>query len=122
MSIYDAIGGATSVAAAVDLFYEKVLADPALAPWFADSAVEDLKRHQRAFFNMALGGPQEYGGRSMADAHEGRAITGQAFALVAGHLASTLLELGVDQATVDTIITTVATLRNDIVEVQEPAA
>lgn len=34
MSIFDAIGGAPAVAAAVDDFYARVLGDPALAPFF----------------------------------------------------------------------------------------
>src|SRR3954447_13881267 len=35
MNIYDSIGGPPAVSAAVDDFYLRVLADPALAPFFA---------------------------------------------------------------------------------------
>ena len=34
MSLYQAIGGADAIDAAVDRFYDKVLADPLLAPMF----------------------------------------------------------------------------------------
>ena len=35
MSIYEQIGGPDAVAAAVERFYQRVLADPDLAPFFA---------------------------------------------------------------------------------------
>ena len=117
MSIYDEIGGRDAVAAAVDLFYGKVLADPLLAPYFGDVELDGLRRHQRAFIAMALGGPSEYAGRAMAEAHAGLAITDGAFDAVAGHLATTLAELGVGADTVDAIIGAIAPLRDDIVEV-----
>jgi hemoglobin len=55
-SVYDEIGGADSVSAAVQHFYEKVLADPTLASYFEGIDVPKLKAHQRAFIAAALGG------------------------------------------------------------------
>jgi hemoglobin len=115
-SIYDAIGGHDAVTAAVDLFYEKVLADPLLAPYFVGTDLDRLRSHQRAFLTAALGGPEAYDGRSMAEAHRGLSITDAAFGQVAAHLSATLTELGVDDATVGTIVTQVAGLRDDVVE------
>ena len=40
MSIYDSIGGAAAVRAAVDDFYARVLADRRLAPFFARTDLE----------------------------------------------------------------------------------
>jgi hemoglobin len=119
--IYDAIGGRDAVAAAVDLFYEKVLADPTLAPYFEGIDMDHLRAHQRAFLTAALGGPEAYEGQAMADAHRGRDITDAAFDQVAAHLSSTLTELGVDDDTVGTIIGKIAGLRGDVVEVSAPA-
>ncbi|HEV7759683.1 MAG TPA: group 1 truncated hemoglobin [Acidimicrobiales bacterium] len=119
--IYDAIGGRDAVTAAVDLFYEKVLADPTLAPYFEGIDMDHLRAHQRAFLTTALGGPEAYEGKAMADAHRGRDITDGAFDQVAAHLSSTLTELGVDDDTVSTIIGQIAGLRGDVVEVSAPA-
>ncbi len=69
MSIYDSIGGAPAVSAAVDLFYEKVLADDLLGPWFAGTDMARQKAHMRAFLAVAVGGPEIYRGRDMAAAH-----------------------------------------------------
>ena len=63
MSIYDNMGGAPSVRAAVDDFYARILADARLAPFFTGTDLERLKAHQRAFIAAALGGPQILAGR-----------------------------------------------------------
>lgn len=115
-SLYDQLGGEPAVRQAVSRFYRRVLADPGLAAAFEGVDVERLEAHQVAFFTMALGGPNAYSGRSMAAAHKGRGITDTQFDLVAGHLAAVLEELGVDADAIGTVISTVATLRPDVVE------
>lgn len=115
MSIYDEIGGAGSVAAAVDDFYQRLLADPELAPFFADVDLRRLKAHQRAFIAAALGGPEIYAGRDMAAAHAGLDITDADFDAVVGHLVDTLTSLGVPGETVATIGAALAPLRADVV-------
>ena len=115
-TIYDQIGGGPAVAAAVDEFYRRVLADESLAPFFRDSDVDRLKGHQRAFFTVALRGGGNYGGRTMRDAHLGGGITDGDFDRVAMHLTETLLALGVPETLVQQVIGGVAPLRGDIVE------
>lgn len=115
MSIYDQIGGAPSVTAAVDLFYGKVLADPSLAGYFADTDLARLKGHQRAFIAAALGGPDLYAGRDMAAAHAGLDITEGAFDAVVGHLVATLTELRVPADVIGDIGVKLAPLAPQIV-------
>ncbi|MGH8885032.1 MAG: group I truncated hemoglobin [Egibacteraceae bacterium] len=115
-SIYERIGGAPSVKAAVDIFYEKVWADPALKGYFEGIDRSRLKAHQRAFVAAALGGPEVYNGRGMAEAHAGHGITDAAFYQVVAHLAATLAELGVDPDTIGQIALTLAPHRPAIVE------
>lgn len=69
MALYDDIGGAPTVRAALDAFYPRVLADPTLSPFFLGVDVERLKKIQEGFFATALGGPNAYTGRSLRDAH-----------------------------------------------------
>jgi hemoglobin len=114
-TIYDTIGGPAAVSAAVTQFYQRVLADPELAPFFAGTDMTRLESHQRAFIAAALGGPQLYAGRSMAAAHAGRGIPDTAFDAVVGHLGATLIDLGVPAETVGVIAGTLAPLRADIV-------
>lgn len=118
-SLYDAIGGQPALLAAVETFYRRVLADPALAPYFAGIPMLRLKGHQAAFLAMALAGPAEYRGRSLCVAHAGLGITDDAFDRVAQHLVATLAVLGVEAGTIDQIVAHVASLRAEIVEPAE---
>jgi hemoglobin len=121
-SIFESIGGAPAVAAAVDSFYVKVWNDPDLLRWFDSVDRETLKTHQRAFITVALGGPREYDGRSMTEAHRGLGVTDEAFDRVVEHLAATLSELGVPGDTITKIAGALAPLRQDIVKAGEIAA
>jgi hemoglobin len=115
MSIYEKIGGAPSVAAAVDDFYRRVLGDQSLSPYFEGVDLERLKAHQRAFVAAAIGGPDPYTGRDMAEAHAGLGITPEAFGSVVGHLVATLTALGVDQDMIGAIGAKLAPLEEQIV-------
>jgi hemoglobin len=115
-SMYEQLGGAPAVQAAVDEFYRRVLADPEVAPYFAGSDLGRLERHQRAFLAAALGGPNPYRGRAMRVAHAGRGITDEAFDRVITHLAGTLASLGVGEELIVAVATALEPLRAEIVE------
>jgi len=114
-SIYEQIGGQEALAAVVDDFYERVLADAELAAFFTGTNLPRLKGMQVEFFAGALGGPDEYRGRSMKDVHRGRGIDQHHFDLVAKYLTDSLLAAGVPQETTESIIGAVAPLSADIV-------
>lgn len=114
MSIYDEIGGAAAVSAAVDDFYQRVVADPVLAPYFTATDMVRLKRHQRSFIAAAVGGPEPYLGRNMADAHARLSIAPGDFDRVVGHLVATLAGLGVPEDTIGAIGATLAPLKSEI--------
>ena len=114
-SIYERIGGQDALITVVDDFYVRVLADPQLAPFFAGSGMSRLKGRQVEFFAAALGGPDEYSGQSMIDAHRGRGISQVHFDLVAKYLSESLAAAGVPNDTSDTIIAIIAPLSREIV-------
>jgi hemoglobin len=118
VTIYDSIGGAPAVRAAVEDFYARVLADGRLAPFFTGTDLERLKVHQRAFLAAALGGPQIFAGRDMAAAHAGLGIGDRDFDAAVEHLAGTLTALGVPEDTIGQIGGALAPLRGDIVAVR----
>ena len=97
MTIYQRIGGEAAISAAVDRFYERVLADPALSHLFTGVSIFRLKAHQFAFLSQALGGPKQYSGSSMRGAHSKIAIEQRHFDSVAVHLVETLRELDVPE-------------------------
>ena len=118
-SIYEQIGGRPAVSAAVDGLYERLLADPVLAPYFAATDMERLKRHMRAFMAVALGGADLYAGRDMQSAHAHLGVTHDAFDGVVGHLVDTLVALEVPLDIIRAIGDKLAPLRDQSVTAEE---
>jgi hemoglobin len=121
VSIYESIGGAPAVAAAVDDFYRRVLGDASLAPYFTGVDLARLQSHQRSFIAAAIGGSEIYAGRDMGAAHAGLGITDADFDAVVGHLVDTLSGLGVPPATIGEIGEKLAPLRGQIVSADRAA-
>ena len=118
MSLYQAIGGADAIDAAVDRFYDKVLADPLLAPMFRSMDMAAQRRKQTLFFTTVFkcegAGAEAY----MRSAHqrlveEGR-IGDAHFDAVALHLEATLEDLGVPDDLVAQVMAAAAGLRNAV--------
>ena len=114
-TVYEQLGGAVAVTAAVDMFYQRVLADPLLKTFFAAVDMESLKSQQIDFFTQALGGPADYRGPNMKQAHAHLQIQQAHFDRVAGHLVDTLSALEVPQNLIDTVVSAVGPLAVDIV-------
>lgn len=103
-TLYERIGGDAVITRLVDKFYDRVLSDPELAPFFAFSSTDKLRCMQKEFFSTALDGPQNYYGLSMVKAHAGRGIKSKHFNSFAQHLLATLREIGISEADVQAII------------------
>lgn len=115
-SVYDQIGGAGAVEAAVNRLYEKILADPDIRGHYAQTDIGRLMAHQRAFLSAALGGPDTYSGLTIRRAHAGRGVTATAFDGVVAHLVATLGELGIQADLIPQIVAALLPLRSDIVD------
>ncbi len=94
-SLYEKLGGEAGIESLIIAFYVKVMADPELAPFFRHTTIEKLHEMQKEFFTMALGGPDLYSGRTLAEAHHGRGIRPQHISRFVRHLLSTLEDEGV---------------------------
>ena len=115
ISVYQAIGGRTALAAAVDDFYGRLLADPVLGPFFPGGAGTRHRAYVVKILGEALGGPERYRGPDIAAAHGGLGITDAHFNLAAAHLYATLDGLGVPRHLSDHIVGIVAGLRPAVV-------
>ena len=56
-TIYERLGGLVTIDVAVDQFYDRVVGDPELAPFFERVDLRRQRAHQKAFLTMALGSP-----------------------------------------------------------------
>ncbi|WP_251341342.1 group I truncated hemoglobin [Haloplanus halophilus] len=110
-TIYQAIGGRDAVEAVVDDFYERVLDDDQLTPYFEDADMGDLRSHQVQFISAVAGGPVEYSGDDMREAHEHLGIEEADFDLVGRYLQAALEDNGVPEEHVETIMAEVAALK-----------
>ncbi len=116
-SLYDQIGGAPAVEAAVDLFYRKVLTDESISHFFDDTDMDEQRAKQKAFLTMVLGGPHEYTGKDLRTAHTPlveKGLEDTHFDAFAGHLQATLEELGVSAALIAEVMTVAASTRDDV--------
>jgi hemoglobin len=117
-SLYERIGGEAAITAAVDVFYEKVMADERTRPFFSGLDMNAQIRKQRAFMTWAFGGPDEYRGRDLKAAHaklvQERGLGDAHFDAVAQHLKETLIELAVPQALIDEVLAVVGGTRDQV--------
>ena len=113
-TLFQRLGGMVSIDVAVDQFYDRVVGDPELAPFFDRVDLQRQRAHQKAFLAMALGGPWSYGGRGLAEAHGHLRISDRHIDLIAGHLAAVLAGLGVLPALIDDVVAAVDGLRDEV--------
>lgn len=116
-SLFETLGGASAVEAAVDIFYRKVLTDDSISHFFETTDMDAQRAKQASFLTMALGGPNNYTGKDMRTAHAKlveKGLNDQHFDAVVRHLGATLTELGVASEHIQTIATKLEGLRPDV--------
>ena len=116
-SLFERLGGFPAVEAAVDLFYDKVLADPGISHFFDGTDMTAQRGKQKAFLITVFGGPATYTGKDLRRAHAPlveRGLNDSHFDAVAGHLQATLEELGVASDLSDEVMSIAASTRDDV--------
>ena len=109
--------GAGAVDAAVDIFYRKVLSDDSISGFFDTTDMDDQRAKQKSFLTMAFGGPNEYTGKDMREAHAPlveKGLNDSHFDAVAGHLQATLEELKVPADLIAQVMAIAGSTRDDV--------
>lgn len=97
MTLFERLGGAPALDAAVDIFYRKVLADDRISHFFDDVDMDRQSAKQKAFLTMVTGGPVAYSGKDMREGHRhliARGLNDSHVDAVLEDLGATLRELG----------------------------
>ncbi len=115
-SIYDEIGGRDAVEAVVSDFYDAVLADERITHYFEEQDMTELRAHQIQFISSVTGGPVEYSGADMREAHAHLDLDERDFQAVADHLEAALRANGVADPNVERILERVADLKVPILD------
>jgi hemoglobin len=115
-SLYEQLGGADAIEAVVAGFYDKMLADPEIIPFFRGVQMSRQQKKQVEFFTTALGGPNLYQGKDMVTAHKGMGIADRHFDILVKHLTATLKEAGVGGPLIDKVLGLLGPLKGQVVE------
>ncbi len=113
-SLYDRLGGEAAVAAAVDIFYARVLDDARINHFFRGMNMARQAAKQRLFLTLAFGGPAHYSGRGMREAHAHLGLTEMHFNAVMEHLGATLRELKVPEDLIVECAMIAASTKDDV--------
>jgi hemoglobin len=113
-TLFERVGGEAAIAELIHDFYDRVLTDPELKPFFKHTSIDKLRRMQREFFSAALDGTITYTGRPLSHVHHGRGITKHHFALYVNHLLDTLRDCGINDQDVNEIIGRINTYADEI--------
>ena len=114
-SLYERIGGEAAVDAAVDIFYRKVLMDDRINEYFDDVDMESQAAKQKSFLTMVFGGPNNYSGKDMREAHKNmKGLADIHVDAVIENLGETLKELGVAESDIAEIAGIANSVRDDV--------
>ena len=117
-SLYERLGGKDAIVAVIDDFVARCAGDDRINGKFARTDVPRLKAMLVEQVGEATGGPHTYAGRSMRETHDGMGVTGGEFDALVEDLIATLDTFGVAATEKDELLSALAPMRPDIVEVE----
>ncbi|MFG6489931.1 group 1 truncated hemoglobin [Roseateles sp. BYS78W] len=113
--LYQALGGLDNIRAFTDDFYDSMLKDPRIAPFFDGINQKFLKHSLADYFCVVAGGPCVYEGVSMKDAHAHLGIAKGDFNTLVEHLQRAMDRAHVPFATQNQLLARLAFFHRDIV-------
>jgi hemoglobin len=116
-SLYDRLGGKSSISAVVDQFVANVAADTRINGRFATADIRKLKGHLVDQVCMAAGGPCTYSGRDMKTTHIGMNISNRDFRALVEDLVKALDTFKVPMQEKGELLGLLGPMKKDIVEV-----
>lgn len=121
-TLYERLGGAAGIAKIVDDLVEAHLNNPRIQARFLPylerpDVVAEVKRNTRDFLGAASGGPEQYKGRQMSDAHRGMNITDAEFAAAVDDIVATLEKNNIDARSREQILGMVSSLKDEIIRI-----
>ncbi|MFT5424652.1 MAG: hemoglobin [Phycisphaerales bacterium] len=102
-SLYDKLGGFATVRKLVTDFYDKVLSEEQLSPFFQHTDMASLIDHQTKFWATILGGPVSYTHEQLHKMHSGMSIKDLHFDLIVELIGETLEDHDVDESVIDNV-------------------
>lgn len=101
---FERYGGFASVRKIVSTFYDYILEDATVSPYFEDVDMKRLIDHQSKFISSAMGGPGALTDDHLERVHARLGITREAFRIVTGLLQEAMEDNGVDDPDVQVVL------------------
>ncbi len=117
-SLYERLGGYNAIAAVVDDFAGRMIADKQLGRYLIGHCTNSKKKFRQLIVDMlceATGGPCIYTGRDMKTVHTGLGITESDWQVGVKLLTATLDKFKVQQKEKEDVFAAVSGLKSDIV-------
>lgn len=115
MTLFDKLGGFGAVSLIVEEFYDEIERNQITSAYFQGVDMKALTKHQVRFISQALGGPEQYSGKSMVGAHNDFQVSNEAFNEVVTILGDVLGDNGVDEQDIEEVVAILEPLRTSIV-------
>lgn len=115
-TLYDRLGGRAAITAVVNDFVGNVARDKRINGFFAKTDIPRLKRLLVQQICAGSGGPCQYEGRSMREAHRGLNIRNQDFDALVQDLVISLNKFGVKQREQRELLALLGPMRKDVVQ------
>jgi len=122
--LYEHVGGSGTIKKLVEIFYDRVLADPILAPFFPDADMPGLRAKQVMFLSMLLGRARTFSGRDLAAAHAGartQGLTDAHFDALLRHFDEAMQELDISNVYIQQVLARIEATRDAVLGRSETA-
>ena len=121
-SLYERLGGRARITMLVDEIIEEHMRNPCIAARFLPDREQperlaEVKGHLVDFFVSGSGGPGEYCGRSMPEAHRGLNISEAEYMAAVDDILTVLDRHSTDEQTRKDVLAIAFSLKNDIMHV-----
>jgi hemoglobin len=121
-SLYERLGSSEGIVALVDDIVDAHMKNPAIKARFLPYASEPerlkvIKAHTCAFFEAGSGGPAQYTGRSMLEAHRGLNVSEQEYMAAIDDILGVLEKRGIDHQSRQDVLGIAYSLKGDILRI-----
>jgi hemoglobin len=120
-SRYERLGGVNAIAMVVDRFSDQIVknpklnVNPALKEWNASGQLPGLKFMRTLWLCHAAGGPFEYTGKKLGEAHKDLHLTSEEFDEVGAEIASALDHFNVPEREKQEVLAAIVAQKADVI-------
>ena len=114
-SLYERLGGTEGITSIASDLVDIHIANPRIAPRYANSDVAAVKNGAATFFITGTGGPEVYKGKDMLATHQGMNIDGEEFLAVLDDALEALQKNGIGQREQEEVLYILYSMKSEIV-------